>query len=243
MSASFEELDYQPTPMGAISLRRRRDLSRGIDVYEIKLGDELLMSSLFTTAEIELARLGLAALPGNDLEVVVGGLGLGYTAQAVLADSRVSSLVVVEALPAVIDWHERQLLPLGAALTADVRCRFVCGDFFAMLASPAQGLDPTSAGRRFDAVLVDIDHSPRNVLHASHAPFYSPHGLRRLAEHLKPGGVFGLWSNDAPDDAFRAALAEVFATTDARVITFRNARQDGDSTATIYLARHARGRD
>jgi hypothetical protein len=64
-----------------------------------------------------------------------------------------------------------------------------------------------------------------------------------LAEHLKPGGVFGLWSNDAPDDAFRATLAEVFATTDARVITFRNARQDGDSTATIYLARHAGGRD
>ena len=34
-----------------------------IDVYEVKLGDEFLMSSLFTVAEIELAKLGLAGLP------------------------------------------------------------------------------------------------------------------------------------------------------------------------------------
>src|SRR5437870_11552734 len=84
MSLHFEELDYRPTPIGALSLRRRRELSLGVDVFEIKLGDEYLMSSLFTASEIELARLGLAELSGADLDVVVGGLGLGYTAQAVL---------------------------------------------------------------------------------------------------------------------------------------------------------------
>ena len=55
MSASFEELDFRPTPMGVLSLRRRRRPSSDIDVYEIKLGDEFLMSSLFTVAEIALA--------------------------------------------------------------------------------------------------------------------------------------------------------------------------------------------
>src|SRR4051812_36307410 len=113
MSLYFEELDFRPTPMGALSLRRRRQLSTGIDVYEIKLGDEFLMSSLFTVAEIALARLGLGALQRTALDVVVGGLGLGYTAQAVLEDKRVRSLVVVDALPEVIEWHERGLLPLG----------------------------------------------------------------------------------------------------------------------------------
>jgi len=74
MSVYFEELDYRPTPIGALSLRRRRSLSTGVDIYEIKLGDEYLMSSQFTAAEIELARLGLAALTRGDLDVVVGGL-------------------------------------------------------------------------------------------------------------------------------------------------------------------------
>ena len=82
MSSYFEELDYRPTPIGALSLRRRRELSLGVDVFEIKLGDEYLMSSLFTASEIALARLGLAELSGADLDVVVGGLGLGYTAKA-----------------------------------------------------------------------------------------------------------------------------------------------------------------
>ena len=38
MSALFEELDYRATPIGALSLRRRRELRLGVDVFEIKLG-------------------------------------------------------------------------------------------------------------------------------------------------------------------------------------------------------------
>jgi hypothetical protein len=73
MSLDFEELDYRPTPIGALSLRRRRKLKLGMDVFEIKLGDEFLMSSLFTASEIALARLGLAELSEHGLDVVVGG--------------------------------------------------------------------------------------------------------------------------------------------------------------------------
>jgi spermidine synthase len=236
MSLHFEELDYRPTPIGALSLRRRRELSLGIDVYEIKLGDEFLMSSLFTVSEIALARLGLRQLSGTNLDVVVGGLGLGYTARTVLEDARVRSLVVVEALSEVIDWHERGLLPLGAQLTSDARTRLVHGDFFAMLASSAQGLDPDSPGRRFHAILVDIDHSPRQLLHQSHAALYEAAGLRSLAAHLHPGGVFALWSNDPPDEEFNAALAEVFAASHAHVVTFHNPLQDRDAASTVYVA-------
>ena len=172
MSARFEELAWSQTPMGAISLRRRLEPSLEIDVYEVRLGEEFLMSSLFTVAEIELARLGLAQVSGAGLDVVVAALGLDYTARAVLEDPRVAPLLVVEALGEVIGWHVRDLLPDTAGLVADPRTRLVEADFFAM-AQGEVGFDPADQGRRFDAVLVDIDHTPRHVLHPSHAAFYT----------------------------------------------------------------------
>ncbi|MEV4515274.1 spermidine synthase [Dactylosporangium sp. NPDC049525] len=236
MTRRIEELDWQQTPIGEVSLRRRREPSLGVEVYEVKLGDEYLMSSLFTVAEIELARLGLAGLPEGPLDVVVGGLGLGYTAHAALQDPRVESLLVVDYLDAVIGWHRKDLLPLSAALTGDPRCRLVHGDFFALTAGD-DGYDPSAPGRRFDAVLLDIDHSPRHLLHPGNGGFYTAAGLRRLAGHLRPGGVFGLWSNDPPDDGFIATLAEVFADARAEVVAFDNPLQRRQSTNTVYVAR------
>jgi spermidine synthase len=236
MSSYFEELDYRPTPIGALSLRRRRELSLGVDVFEIKLGDEYLMSSLFTESEIALARLGLAEVSGADLDVVVGGLGLGYTSQAVLEHESVKSLVIVEALDAVIDWHEKGVLPLGPSLTADARSRFVLGDFFALAASK-EGFDPDTPARRFNAILVDIDHSPDFLLDPRNAAFYQLTGLETLAAHLLPAGVFGLWSNDLPNDAFIQRLTAVFAEARAERVTFHNLLQNRAFTQTIYLAR------
>lgn len=234
MSARFEELDWRQTRLGEISLRRRWDPRFDKEVYEVKLDDDYLMSSLFPVAEIELASLALAELPGPGLDVVVGGLGLGYTAQTVLDCPRVSSMLVVEALGEVIEWHERGLIPAGKSLTSDSRCRYVHGDFFAMVASPA-GLDPEMPSRRFDAIIVDIDHSPRHLLHPSHAAFYDVEGMRRLAAHLHAGGVFALWSNDPPDEDYTAALAQVFDDVRATVVSFANPLQDREATNTVYL--------
>ncbi|WP_406199918.1 spermidine synthase [Streptomyces europaeiscabiei] len=235
MGPRLEEIDWQPTPMGEISLRRRRDPVSGSDVYEVKLGDEFLMSSLFTSGEIALTELALAELPDTGLDVAVGGLGLGYTAQAALDDPRVRSLTVIDALAEVIDWHRRHLVPLGARLTSDDRCRLVHGDFFALAADPG-GLDPEEPGRRFHAILLDVDHSPRHVLHPRHAALYQPAGLHALAAHLHPDGVFALWSNDPPDDLFTSVLTEVFARAAAHVVEFDNPLQGGTSTNTVYLA-------
>jgi spermidine synthase len=236
VSVRFEELDWRSTPLGELVLRRRWDPLVDEEVYEIKLDDEFLMSSLFTVAEVELASLALAELTGSAVDVVVGGLGLGYTAQTVLENADVRSLVVVEALGEVIEWHARGLIPAGPALTSDPRCSLVHGDFFALLRSPS-GLDPAEPGRRFHAVIVDIDHSPRHLLHPSHADFYEPAGLRRVGEHLHPGGVFALWSNDPPDDAFCAVLAQVFTQVRAEVVRFPNPLQGREATNTVYLAR------
>ena len=134
------------------------------------------------------------------------------------------------ALPAVIDWHRRGLVPLGRALADDPRCALVEGDFFALAAGPG-------FGRRFDAILLDIDHAPDALLHASHGGFYTADGLARLAERLQPGGVFAMWSDAAPDDRFLAALGAAFATPEARVVAFDNPLQEREATCTIYIAR------
>ena len=141
----------------------------------------------------------------------------------------------MDALAEVIEWHEQGLLPLGGELTADPRCRLVNGDFFAM-SSSVEGFDHRSQGRRFDAVLVDLDHSPRKLLHPRHAALYEPERLARLAGHLHPGGVFALWSNDASDDAFERVLAEAFASSTSHVVTFDNLRGDHDASNTVYVA-------
>jgi hypothetical protein len=60
--------------------------------------------------------------------------------------------------------------------------------------------------------------------------------VRRLADSLAPGGVFSLWSNDPPDEAYQAALAEVFAHVTAEIVRFPNPLQDRDATNTVYLA-------
>jgi spermidine synthase len=229
VAVRFEELDWQQTPMGELFLRRRVEPTLGVDVYEVKLGDEYLMSSLFTEAEEQLAHLGLAVASGENLSVLVGGLGLGYTAVAALEHPAVSSLVVVDALPAVIDWHERGLLPTSALLTGDPRTTLLLDDFFDLMRR-----DPEV---RYDAILLDVDHSPRHSLAPGHADLYTPDGLRRLARHLRDGGVFALWSDDPPDDDFLADLGVVFATTAAHVVEFPNPLTSGTSTNTVYVAR------
>ncbi len=238
MKPLFEELDFRETPLGDLILRRRgMAMLDDIIVYEVLLGNGYLMSSLFHDVEEALADLGLAAVAGEKLDVVVGGLGLGYTAVAALRDERVGELLVVDVMEPVIEWHEKGLVPLGEKLTGDPRCRLVLGDFFTLAAAPEVGFDREQPGRKFHAVLLDIDHSPQNLLHERNAAFYSADGLRRLAAQLHPGGVFALWSDDAPDDNFLSHLAEVFETSEAHVVKFPNPLLDKESESTVYVAR------
>jgi spermidine synthase len=235
MIQNFEELDYQQTSLGELILRRRRMLSLGgIEVYEVKLGDAFLMSSLFHDVEEALARFGLAELTGESWDVVVGGLGLGYTARAALEHRNVASLLIVDALEPVIEWHRRGLVPLGKELTGDSRTRFLHADFF-QRAQSADGFDPDEPGRKFHAVLLDIDHSPRNLLDPGNAAFYRAEGLRALAGNLHPGGVFALWSDDPPDEEFMDRLGAAFETVRANVVTFANPLTDGESASTVYV--------
>jgi len=237
----FEELAYEQTPMGELTLRRRHEPAAEIDVFEVKLGEEFLMSSLFTVAEEALSDLGLAAIAADrrELDVLVGGLGLGYTAVAALQDQRVRTLTVVDALSAVIDWHQTRLLPVSDSLMDDPRTALVHADFFALMrAAPdqarAQSLAEVPA--RFDAILLDVDHSPTFTLDPSHADLYTVEGLRRLMAHLTPGGVFGLWSDDPPEEGFLDALRCVFDRVEGHTVAFDNPLTGGVSRNGVYVA-------
>jgi len=245
MALVFEELDYQKTPLGDISLRRRSEPRlNGKILYEVKLNDDFLMSSLFTEAEIQLARLGLAALRSNRgrnfnsdpyLDIIVSGLGLGYTAVAALEDPSVKSLRVIDVMKPVIDWHQRGLVPLGEKLTSDPRCTLVHADFFEVATSPG-GFDPSDPDRLVHAVLLDIDHSPSHWLNSGNSIFYTESALTKMAEKIHPGGVFGLWSNDPPEDEFTNLLDSVFESTESHIVTFPNPYTGSESTNTVYLA-------
>jgi spermidine synthase len=236
MHVDFEELDYQQTAMGELILRRRRALEvDGREIFEVKLNDQYLMSSLFHKGEVALTDLGLAGLTGEGWDVVIGGLGLGYTAAAALKYNQIARIIVVEALAPVIDWHQRGLVPNGARLSQDARCRYYHEDFFALARS--SGFDPDDPGHRFDAILLDIDHTPDALLNPAHAELYSEKGMARLRAFLRPGGVFGLWSNDLPDQGFLAILSSVFDQVDGHVIEFENPIQGKTAANGVYVAK------
>lgn len=229
----IEELGYQQTPLGDITLRRR--LEPRLDdreVFEVKLGDEFLMSSLFTEAERQLANLALAPLAGK-LDVVVGGLGLGYTAAEVLKNTDVRSLIVVDIFQTVIDWHNQALVPLGETLTSDERCELRQGDFFALAHT---GFDVENPNRKFDAVLLDIDHSPKHHLDSANKSFYTADGLTAVRRQLKPNGTFAIWSDDPADDNFLNNLSTVFPKASAHNIEFPNHYTGSTSVNSVYVA-------
>ena len=241
MSLMYEELDFRPTPIGDLMLRRRRLIQLGdLDIYEVKLGEHFLMTSLFHEAEVQLSKLSLGVLEKENLDVVVGGLGLGYTAVSVLEDTRVTSLIVVEYLEGVIEWHQQGLVPLGKTLMGDSRCRLVNADFFALSRDASKSFAPEYPANRHDAILLDIDHSPTNVLHQTNSRFYTEEGLEELAQHLKPGGVFGLWADGFPEDTFTNLLGKVFKSADSHTIEFDNPLTGGVSEGAVYVARVSR---
>lgn len=245
MTFVFEEIDYQETPLGAISLRRRSEPRLNNEVlYEVKLNDEYLMSSLFTEAEIQLSKLGLAALEGEGWDVVVGGLGLGYTAVAALEFPQLKQLQVVDVMKPVISWHQQELVPLGKTLNEDKRCQLINADFFAVSTDAELDFDGCSNKDRSEkqcvhAILLDIDHSPSYWLNPGNGSFYTEQSLQAMSNKLHEGGVFALWSDEPPAQDFIELLERTFPSCQSHVVSFPNPYTGGKSTNTVYVARKA----
>jgi len=200
--SNLQILAYEETSLGPLCLRRRELLSQpGLFVTEVTLNHEFLMSSYNTDSERALSNLSIKHHGGNNLEVLVGGLGLGYTANELLVHPNVASVEVVEYLQPVIDWIRDGLVPLSDELNGSTKLRTFQGDIYDRLMNPP--------GPRFDLIVIDVDHSPSDQLGSEEREFYSVAGLKKAREHLKEGGVLAVWSY-AESSSFADAIETVF---------------------------------
>lgn len=230
--SEFEILAAEATPIGMICLRQREIASApGTFATEITLDHQFLMSSENTASERELAAQALALHAGDGLRVLVGGLGLGYTAHEALRSSRVAQVDVVEFLPPVIEWMQRGLVPLAAELNADARLALREGDVYGFLAGPPE--------TPYDLILVDVDHSPDERLGPASDSFYGAEGLRAARRHLAPRGILAVWSY-ADSSPFEVALREVFADVRVEAVDFENVVVGNAETNWLFLASGAR---
>ncbi|MDH3718539.1 MAG: spermidine synthase [Planctomycetota bacterium] len=195
---------------------------------EVTLNHEFLMSSLYTESERALARTALQLHAGNDLQVLVGGLGLGYTAREALLPCRVAQVEVVELLPQVIDWLRRGLMPLSLELQDERRLVVTQGDVYRRLAGPP--------GDLLDVILIDVDHSPEERLDDESVPFYTTQGLRAARRHLAADGILAVWSY-AESSPFADALREVFEQVLVEPVTYDNQLIDQQLTDWLFFAR------
>ena len=200
----YDVLDSAETPIGLIYLSRRELLHQpGVFVHEVRIDSDLLMSSVSPLSERQIATSALALHHGDGpLRVLVGGLGLGYTAQAALESPRPSVVRVVDQMDFVIRWMRDGLLPISAELNADPRLQLVQGNMYAQLLGPAD--------EQWDVIIVDIDHSPDGPLDRANEVFYTVEGQERVAEHLAPGGILAVWSA-CDHDHFAAVLGASYA--------------------------------
>ncbi len=253
----IEILAYEETPLGLLCLRRRELASQsGTLVTEVTLNHEFLMSSRLTESERALTKLGLARVEAKlhdnpdanldadvdskttsesgseaQLSVLVGGLGLGYTAAEAIRSNLVAQVEVVEFLPQVIQWLRDGLIPLASELNESKKLTVTQGDIYRRLASPRN--------KRFDLIVIDVDHSPQDVLGDESHGFYTAEGLARAKSHLKPGGILGVWSY-AEDTPLLAQMKLVFSDVQVEQITVWNDLIDVEQTDWLFYGRRAK---
>ncbi len=225
----FEVLAYEPTDLGMLCLRRRDVLHEpGTIVYEVTLNHEFLMSSYVNASEKAVSEVALDMHDGKELKVLVGGLGLGYTAHAALQSDRVIRCDVIEFLPQVIDWLKNGMVPLSEEMNADSRVNLIQDDVYARLTGPVQ--------EQYDLIIIDVDHSPDEHLGTANSGFYTARGLEKAKLHLANGGVMGVWSY-AESSPFLDALKETFNEVKIEPVTVFNQLIECVQTDWLYFAR------
>ncbi|MCO4773980.1 MAG: spermidine synthase [Deltaproteobacteria bacterium] len=225
--SDLDVLESSDSPLGTIYLGRRRVASQPDWVYEIWVSGHILMSSLNNVSERQLSTTALKLHEGTGpLRVLVGGLGLGYTAEAALVDAGVAKLRVVEKMDFVIDWMKGGLLPLSAEFADDDRLEIVQGDIYEdLLGAPSE---------LYDLILVDVDHAPDFRLDDGIGRFYTAEGQKLVAQHLAPGGVLAVWSawDNAP---FAELLGATYARSCREEVRWDDVEAEGRSFSNMLF--------
>ena len=190
------QLDSAKTPDGGQELRLKR---RGTE-FSIMLGTNELMNSRLSGSEQALAKLSCQRIADHRRpRMLIGGLGMGFTLRAALAElGNDASIVVAELVPTVVAWARGQM--------AEV--------FGGCLDDPRVTVEETNVGQlirsepaAWDAILLDVDNGPQGIVHKSNDALYSLQGLGAARTALKPGGVLAVWSQ-GPDGGFTRRLKQ-----------------------------------
>jgi spermidine synthase len=217
----YEEVARATSPRGELVLRRRGA------VLELRVNGVFVMDTAETGSEIELARAALA-LVDRPRDVLVGGLGLGFTAHEVLADIRVERLQVVEIEEGLIGWMRDGTVPHGPTYLADERLTVTHADVRRAVAEAAPG--------SVDLVLLDVDNGPGNLVYDENRAVYETHFLESTARTLRSGGALVIWSA-AETQELQEAMAGAFGSCEAIPHPVR--LQTRDERYWLYLSRKA----
>ncbi|MER8692786.1 hypothetical protein NKI77_09720 [Mesorhizobium opportunistum] len=190
------QLDSAKTGDGAQELRLKR---RGSE-FSIMLGTNELMNSRLSGSEEALAKLSYQKIAGHrQPRILIGGLGMGFTLRAALAElGSDAGIVVAELVPAVVAWARGPMAEVFGGCLDDPRVAVRETDVGDLIRS-----EPS----RWDAILLDVDNGPEGIVHKGNDALYSLTGLKAARTALKPGGVLAVWSQ-GPDSGFTRRLKQ-----------------------------------
>jgi spermidine synthase len=217
------------SPRGEIVLRERRERDAGPNapaVLELRVNGVFVMDTLETSSEKGLATAALKQVdrPRN---VVVGGLGLGFTMHELLADKRVERLVVVEIEDALVQWMRDGTVPHGPSYLADERVTVITADIRVAMA------EATPAA--YDLILLDVDNGPGFLVYDDNEAIYQAEFLGQVRDALRPGSAVVIWSA-AESPRLQAEMQDVFGNVVP--IPFDVSLQSRDEHYWIYLSRN-----
>ncbi|MER8690129.1 hypothetical protein [Mesorhizobium sp. M0895] len=196
------QLDSAKTTDGGQELRLKR---RGGE-FSIMLGANELMNSRLSGSEEALAKLSCQRIAGRlNPSILIGGLGMGFTLRAALAElGDDAQVTVAELVPAIVTWARGPMAEVFDGCLDDRRVGIREADVGQLIRSQASA---------WDAILLDVDNGPEGIVYKGNDALYSGAGLNSASAALKPGGVLAVWSQ-GPDAGFTRRLKQASFTVE-----------------------------
>src|SRR4051794_1558981 len=212
--AASEVVERVVTERGELVLRR-------VDShFEVISNGVFLMDTRDGRSERLLVDAALAAHPAPG-QLLLGGLGVGFSLAAAVADPRIERITVVEIEPALVGWHDGPLADVSGPARQDPRVEIVITDVAAHLAErPAA----------YDVICLDVDNGPDWTVTSGNSGLYDDAGSRMLAAALRPGGVLAVWSAH-PVPSYEKRLRGHFAQVTVHLVEVARGEPD-----VVYVA-------
>ena len=142
-------------------------------------------------------------------QLLIGGLGMGFTLAAALRHlNDQAQVIVAELVPAVVAWNRGPLGECAGHPLRDPRVTVREIDVARLLRAGEQ---------TYDAILLDVDNGPEGLTRKENDWLYSIIGLNEAYAALRPRGLLAVWSA-GPDKNFLQRLRKVgFDVDEVRV--------------------------